>query len=163
MGGLPKYSAAVNPIRSRAPRSGRGRKNDSAYKKLAGGSIYEGGPSPRVTDTLGVQTSSSPFEFRGPASQPTQGVDCTPVDLQLLEEGARGLRQPHLAILVLILATALMVAPGLIAGIELRNNFSVLTQGSPRSNLELSSLATYARVLVAVALAFVVVRTPREQ
>jgi hypothetical protein len=68
-----------------------------------------------------------------------------------------------LAILVLILATALMVAPGLIAGIELRNNFSVLTQGSPRSNLELSSLATYARVLVAVALAFVVVRTPREQ
>lgn len=160
-GGLPPHSAAEDELRPRTLHSGPNRKGGYPCEKLAGASIYYGGPSARVTAALAVQPDST-FEFRGPASQPTQDVDCKPVDPLLLED-PRGLRQPRLAILVLILAVTLMAAPSLIAGMALLNNAFVSSQGSPRPDLDLSSVAVYARVLVAVALVFMVARAPREQ
>ena len=142
-------------------RSGPSRKNGYPNEKLVGGSVHHGGPSPRVRAALAVQSDST-FEFQGPASLPTQDDDCKPVDLLLLED-LRGLGQPQFAIVVVILAVTLMAAPSVIAGMALLNNAFVLSQGSPRPDLDLSSLAVYARVLVGVALAFMVVRTPREQ
>lgn len=159
--GLPQHSAAENQLRSPILSSGPNRKNGYPHEKLVGGSVHHGGASPRVTAALAIQPNST-FEFRGPGPQPTQDVDCKPVDLLLLED-PRGPRQPQLAILVLILAVTLMAAPSLIAGMALLNNAIVLSQGSSRPDLDLSSVAVYARVLVGVALAFTVVRSPREQ
>jgi len=160
--GLPQHSAVGDGVRSGTPRSGDNCETLTPdHRSGSGYSETRTGTAGQELAVYAVQLSHA-FEFRESIVQPELESCSTPLDSHLSED-ARGLGQPRFAISVLIVTALLMTAPSLIAGITMLNSSFDLSSGWSKQASDLSLGVSCAGLLVAIALALMVWKGPREQ
>ena len=157
-----QHSAVGDGVRSGTPRSGDNCQTlNPDHRSGSGYSETRTGTAGRELAVYAVQLSHA-FEFRESIVQPELESCSTPLDSHLSED-ASGLGQPRFAISVLIVTALLMTAPSLIAGITMLNSSFDLSYGWSKQASDLSLGVSCAGLLVAIALALMVWKSPREQ